>query len=242
MSRLPAVSLALAGASWVGSLALAADMPLKAPLPAAAAANWSGWYLGGHAGYLWGRTSVWDDGVLSEKDVPTNGFVGGGLAGANWQNGSWVLGIEGDFGCTTAHGTGIIITPPPDNNTPPPGPPPPTNNTGITTNPPANSYDFNCVGHIRGRLGYAINNVLWFIAGGTALADFDYTQISAVTGSLYSGWTFGGGADVAITRNLIARIEYLHDDFGSKTYFISGDPYRVKLTGDTVRGALMYKF
>jgi opacity protein-like surface antigen len=40
----------------------------------------------------------------------------------------------------------------------------------------------------------------------------------------------------------IARVEYLHDDFGDKNFLISGEPYRVKLTGDTVRGALMYKF
>jgi len=48
--------------------------------------------------------------------------------------------------------------------------------------------------------------------------------------------------DIAINRSWIARVEYLHDDFGDKTFLISDEPYRVKLTGDTVRGALMYKF
>jgi outer membrane immunogenic protein len=203
--------------------AVAADMAVKAPVykaPIAPASDWSGFYLGGHAGFMWGRTTVWEDGDLFEKNARTNGFVGGALAGVNWQNGAWVLGLEGDFGWTDAHGTGIIEL-------------------------PVNHYDFNWTSHIRGRVGYATSNVLWFVAAGLAVANFDYTQgESGITASglTFTGWTLGGGVDIAITRNWIARVEYLHDDFGSKNFVIDSDPYRVKLTGDTVRGALMYKF
>jgi outer membrane immunogenic protein len=203
--------------------AVAADMPVKTPAykaPVAPASNWSGFYVGGHAGYMWGRSTVWDDGDLVEKDASTNGFVGGALAGVNWQSGAWVLGLEGDFGWTDAHGTGVF---------------------SVLV---SNHYDFNWTSHIRGRVGYATGNVLWFVAGGVALADFDYTErVSGITtGSVFTGWTLGGGVDIAINPNWIARVEYLHDDFGDKTFLISDDPYRVKLTGDTVRGALMYKF
>jgi outer membrane immunogenic protein len=203
--------------------AVAADMPVKTPVykaPIAPDSNWSGFYIGGHAGYMWGRSSVWEDGELFEKNAPTNGFVGGALAGVNWQTGPWVLGLEGDFGWTNAHGTGVFIP------------------------LPSNRYDFNWTSHIRGRVGYATSNVLWFVAGGVALADFDYTErVSGITtGSVFTGWTLGGGADIAINPSWIARVEYLHDDFGDKTFSINGEPYRVKLTGDTVRGALMYKF
>jgi outer membrane immunogenic protein len=204
--------------------AVAADMPLKAApvykAPIAPASDWSGFYVGGHAGFMWGRTTVWEDGELFEKNAPTNGFVGGALAGVNWQSGVWVLGLEGDFGWNNARGTGLAI-------------------------PEPNHYDFNWTSHIRGRVGYATSNVLWFVAGGLAVANFDYTQGDSgitVSGSTFTGWTLGGGADIAITRNWIARVEYLHDDFGNKNFVIDGDPYRVKLTGDTVRGALMYKF
>ena len=204
--------------------AVAADMPVKTPVykaPIAPDSNWSGFYIGGHAGYMWGRSSVWDEGELFEKDAPTNGFVGGVLGGVNWQTGAWVLGLEGDFGWTNAHGTGVVVGP-----------------------APSNRYDFNWTSHIRGRVGYATSNVLWFVAGGVALVDFDYTQGSSgiTTGSVFTGWTLGGGADIAINPSWIARVEYLHDDFGDKNLLISGEPYRVKLTGDTVRGALMYKF
>jgi hypothetical protein len=47
---------------------------------------------------------------------------------------------------------------------------------------------------------------------------------------------------VAILRNLIGRVEYLYDDFGSKDYVVTGDPYRVHFTGQTLRGVLAWKF
>ena len=82
-------------------------MPVKAPPPAPAPLpyNWGGLYLGGHFGYLWGRTRVEEEGVVTEPNAATNGVIGGVLAGYNWQAGPWVFGLEGDFGWTYAHGT-----------------------------------------------------------------------------------------------------------------------------------------
>ena len=211
--------------------AAAADLPLKAPVykaPAVSPAyNWSGWYVGGHVGYLWGNTSVWDEGVLIESDASTDGVVGGLLAGVNWQSGAFVFGIEGDFGWTNAHGTG--------------------GDGGAVLVTKTNLYDFNRTSHVRGRVGYAMNNWLLFMAGGLALADFDYTQITTVVssggggGAVYSGWSIGGGVDYAISPNWIGRIEYLYDDYGSKNYLIGGDPYHVELTGQTLRGAIIFR-
>src|SRR5258708_6698132 len=54
----------LAGAAIAALIAagpaLAADLPLKAPPPVVAAWNWSGFYIGGHGGYGWGRNSQTD--------------------------------------------------------------------------------------------------------------------------------------------------------------------------------------
>src|SRR3954452_3786993 len=86
----------------------------------------SGASSGGHAGYMWGRSGVWDEGELFEKDAPTNGLVGGVLGGVNWQTRAWVLGLEGDFGWTNAHGTGVIAG-----------------------SAPSNQYDSNWTSHIR---------------------------------------------------------------------------------------------
>jgi outer membrane immunogenic protein len=230
-----AVLSAVAGFA-VTPFATAADMPVKGPVykaPAAIVAyNWSGFYVGGHVGYLWGKTRVEEDGVITEPGAKTNGIVGGVLAGVNWQTGPAVFGLEGDFGWTRAHGSGAAI---------------------FTTTQAPNTYDLNWTSHVRGRAGYAVDNWLFFIAGGLAIADLDFHEgaitttciqfCPEVTGGKYFGWSIGGGIDYAFTRNLIGRVEYLYDDFGHKDYIGSdGDPYRVSLTGHTLRGALTWKF
>jgi outer membrane immunogenic protein len=97
-------------------------------------------------------------------------------------------------------------------------------------------------------LGYAADHWLFFIAGGLAIADFDFHEGAITTtipqrGGTYVGWSIGGGVEYAFTRNLVGRVEYLYDDFGHKNYIgADGDPYRVSLTGQTLRGALAWKF
>src|SRR5262245_12595827 len=86
--------------------AMAADMPLKAPVPRVAS-DWTGFYIGVHGGYGWARPSI--------SDLDLNGFVGsnenlffhaprlrgavfGGHAGYNWQTGQrGVVGLEIDY-------------------------------------------------------------------------------------------------------------------------------------------------
>ncbi|MGA6927909.1 MAG: hypothetical protein WBZ35_00965 [Pseudolabrys sp.] len=94
-------------------IASAADMPVKAPPPAPVPLpyNWGGLYLGGYVGYLWGRTRVEEDGLVTEPNAATNGVIGGVLAGYNRQAGPGVFGVEGDFGWTDAHGTGLVSNP-----------------------------------------------------------------------------------------------------------------------------------
>jgi outer membrane immunogenic protein len=219
--------------------ATAADMPVKGPVyqaPAAIVAyNWSGFYVGGHVGYLWGKTRVEEDGEIIEPGAKTNGIVGGVLAGVNWQAGPAVYGLEGDFGWTKAHGNGVVCC------------------LVTTTIQAPNTYDLHWTSHVRGRAGYASGNWLFFVAGGLAIADLDFHEGAITTtttvippptaGGKYFGWSIGGGIDYAFTRNIIGRIEYLYDDFGHKDYIGSdGDPYRVSLTGHTLRGALTWKF
>src|SRR5262249_50681101 len=89
-------------------VAAAAPMPVKAAA-AAGPWSWSGYYLGGHAGYGWSRDPRSDQ-IFGAKITNTalfgalnsRGFVGGFQAGGNWQMGSWVAGLELDLS-----GTGI---------------------------------------------------------------------------------------------------------------------------------------
>ena len=160
-------------------------------------------------------------------------MVGGALAGYNWQYNQFVFGLEGDFGWTNANGTGTV-TPPP---------------VVTTTTQAPNTYDFNWTSHVRGQFGYAADRWLFFVAGGLAIADFNFhegaitTTTTQTVGATYVGWSIGGGIEYAITQNLLGRVEYLYDKFCHKDYVGSdGDLYRVSLTGSTVRGALAWKF
>src|SRR4029079_8708192 len=109
-----AISVLLAAifAAVIPLAAAATDLPLpthaNAPdLPAVSAPyNWSGLYVGGHLGYLWGRTHVEDNGITSERNPRTDGIIGGAMAGYNWPIGPAVFGLEGDFAWTRAHGVG----------------------------------------------------------------------------------------------------------------------------------------
>ena len=185
MSRLSVAFIVAVSAIALTQVALAADMPLKAPIAKAPIAappyDWSGFYVGGHIGYLWGRTRVEEDGVVTEPGAPTDGVIGGVLAGYNWQNGPVVFGLEGDFGWTHAHGVGAV--------------------NFITTQAP-NTYDLNWTSHLRGRAGYALDHWLFYVAGGLAVADLDFHEgaITTVVGGKYFGWSIGGGPSRSTRR------------------------------------------
>jgi outer membrane immunogenic protein len=209
----------------------AADMPLKGPpIMAPPPFSWSGFYFGAHGGYLWGHTRVAEDGIVTEPNARTNGGVAGLLAGFNWQMGTTVVGFEADGGWTRAHGNGLRQT--------------------VFELP--NEYKLNWTAHFRGRLGYASGDWLFFLAGGLAVADFRFEQgatiiiinpipSNVVAGQVFTGGTIGVGMERAFTPNLLGRIEYLHDEFGRKTYVMGSESYTVRLSGDTVRGALAWK-
>ena len=215
---------------------MAAPMPVKAPPIVAAEYNWSGVYVGAHAGYIFGRSRVFENNILTEAGAPTEGGVGGLLAGYNWQSGALVLGIEGDFGWANAIGHG---TAPPD-PTPPPPPPQPGPNT----------YRLAWDSHVIGRLGYASGHWLIFATGGLSIADFRFQEgvvpgaaPRPATSATFTGYSVGAGVEYAFTQNLLGRVQYIYDDFGSRSFVTAGgDTYRVDLTGHTVRAGLSWKF
>ncbi len=222
----------------------ATDLPprmlAKAPPPVITpiAYSWSGLYIGGHLGYFWGRTRVEDNGVVAERNARTEGVIGGAMIGYNWQLGPAVFGVEGDVAWTKAHGTGTL-----------PGEGEDVLIPVITRGP--NSYDLHWTSRARGRIGYAFQNLLVFAAGGLAVADLTFTEGTITTtfvpgpsgGGKYFGWSVGGGVEWGITPNLVSRVEYFYDNYAHKDYVgVLGDPYRVSLTGQTLRGALAWKF
>lgn len=212
--------------------ASAADLPARTYTKATAidpAYDWSGFYIGGHLGYLWGKTRVLDDGVLTESGAPTNGVAGGLLAGYNWQRGPLLLGIEGDVGWLNAVGHGE-------------GAPPPL--------PLPNTYKIIWDGHLVGKAGFASGHWLFFATGGVAFAGFNFqegvipgaTPAGSINATL-TGFSVGGGIEYAFTQNLLGRLQYIYDDFGGHDFAaLDGGIYHVSLTSQTFRGALSWKW
>src|SRR5262249_10263930 len=96
MTRFGPVRWLSPGACWAAVLAatpaLAADLPVKAPVaPVATVYNWTGIYGGLHVGYGYG-VKDWDQTQAYEA----KGVLGGGQIGVNQQIGNWVIGIEAD--------------------------------------------------------------------------------------------------------------------------------------------------
>jgi high affinity Mn2+ porin len=104
-------------------------------------------------------------------------------------------------------------------------------------------------GNIRGRVGYAFGNVLVFGAGGFAY-DRDEATATATAGVADSGyfwrpgWTAGAGAEVLLTPNVSATLEYSYFDFAKSgvAFPITGERYTSGLTLQTVQLGLNYRF
>ena len=202
----------------VGFLSLAAGPVAMAADVADPVYDWSGIYAGVHAGYLWGDVDLTEDSQLVVSGETFDGFVGGPLAGVNWQHDNWVIGAEADFGWSTASGTGVV---------------------------PLDSYayDLDWNAHLRARAGFAADNILLFVAGGLALAEFHVTEVGGrPEGTTYAGFTIGGGVDYAASENLVLRVEYLHDEFGTESYLDGKDVYTADIATDTLRAVVSYKF
>ncbi len=121
-------------AVMVAGAAMAADQGIRAPAPAYAppVSDWTGFYVGGHAGYGWGHDPFTDTELPINGGVPgvqvfninpvtitglnTNGGVYGGHFGYNQQWGNWVGGLEFDISgtgmkaSTAGASTGTVTT------------------------------------------------------------------------------------------------------------------------------------
>jgi outer membrane immunogenic protein len=255
MKRVLTVALGLFALSAVP--ALAADIPMKAPVAVPVMApsfNWTGFYIGAHAGYNWGRTSVVDrDGYntvpLDNWTYNNNGFVGGGQIGYNWQASNIVFGLEADLGYLNAKGSGTA----------------PAGCRFFACDTVAStSSDFYTT--VRGRLGLAWNQWMLYGTGGfigintnTSVTDNCITgacglaTINATEKTFRTGWTAGGGVEFAVSGPWSIKAEYLYYDLGNRTvsanaFFppstVPGALFRfdTNTTGNIVRAGINYRF
>jgi outer membrane immunogenic protein len=99
----------LASTTCLSGAAFAADLPVKAPYREPPVINnWTGFYIGGHGGFGWGKFKDIDEADLvgtftgdSFNEPKMRGFVAGVHGGFNWQvSNVFVLGVEGDYSFT----------------------------------------------------------------------------------------------------------------------------------------------
>ena len=203
--------------------AQAADIPhpvYKGPRTVVAYYNWTGFYAGVNGGYGWG-TSDWDLPVISTKP---KGWLAGGTLGYNYQTGSWVWGLEGDFDWSDMKQSvacGAFSCE--------------SKQTWLAT--------------ARGRIGYAFDRWLPYITGGGAFGHVKASLTNpAVPGDSDTmiGWTVGGGLEYAFLGNWSAKIEYLYVDLGKFNCGVSCAAGfvtdNVTFKENIVRAGLNYKF
>jgi outer membrane immunogenic protein len=222
----------IAAAAFCGAPALAADMPVKAPVYKAAPApvfSWTGCYVGGNVGGGWGKDK-WTENDGTNLGAPHySGWAGGGQIGCDWQSGAWVFGVAGmlDWADLTGHAVD------------PDGAPTTTAHTqakwfGTTT----------------ARLGYAVDRSLVYVDGGAAwmntkrFLDFNGSVVGVTTSDTKSGWALGVGWEYAFAPNWSWKIEYNHLDFGRETFFVTVTPLVVTSPTriDTILVGLNYRF
>jgi opacity protein-like surface antigen len=88
--------------------ASAADLPLKAKPIVTAGLDWSGVYVGAHAGYGGGMMN-WES-IQPGANFVARGMLAGGQVGINKQLGSFVFGLELDGSWADIKGTGVTFT------------------------------------------------------------------------------------------------------------------------------------
>ena len=150
-------------------------------------------------------------GSVHNNPTKPSGVAGGVTAGYNWQTGPWVFGAEGDIQATGANDTFAPWK---------------------FSNP--------WFGTVRGRVGYAFNNIMFFGTGGLAFGELRGETFGLSESHTRAGWTVGAGTEFGFTQNLSAKIEYLYVDLANSNFTITGasNGYRFGL----LRAGVNYRF
>jgi outer membrane immunogenic protein len=208
------------------SIASAADMPVKAPPapPETPAWNWAGFYAGLNAGGGEEAGAGANDphNIVISTTPPLGGYpaitpgtnasgaLGGVTFGYNWQRSNVVFGLETDIDASSIRRTlqGQVI-----------------NGFGDQL---TDEKDLNYVSTIRGRLGFAFNNVLFYGTGGFAFGHVNNKVVDILfvppTGTVTmqrdtteTGYVVGGGIEYLIAPRWSLKAEYQYVDLGSHT-------------------------
>ena len=102
---------------------------------------------------------------------------------------------------------------------------------------------------LRGRLGFAADRALFYVTGGGALANQNYSLVSPFAPAFSTnasatklGWTVGAGVEYAFAPNWSARVEYRYSDFGKLNVANFVAPANISRRENAVRVGVSYHF
>jgi outer membrane immunogenic protein len=189
--------------------------------------DWSGAYLGLHAGYGWGGNSndflhvvtlTWDP----DGDIAYQSATGGMQAGYQQQHDNLVFGVEADLALARFLGDDSRAA------------------------GRVNEIEINALGTLRGRLGWAQDSLLIYGTAGLAAASFHKREPGdpPLAAQLATGWTAGGGVELALDEHWRVRAEYLHIRLGDvETSIPAGYLHRANAPAiNVLRAGVNYSF
>jgi outer membrane immunogenic protein len=218
-----AAGLALPGAAHATDLYIPETPIYETPV------LWPGFYIGGHIGGAFGSIDVGDTydytgDPFKESNLRTTGLLTGVQVGYNLQNGNFVYGIEADLGYMSLSGSKTTDLPGPDDD---------NSGFGLTGK---YSAEGGIYGDLTARLGYATDNLLFYVKGGGAFLNANFnanyvgdncttvgryrcgthnpSTFNFETGDTLLGWTLGFGVEYAMSASWSVKLEYQHFDFG----------------------------
>jgi outer membrane immunogenic protein len=151
-------------------------------------------------------------GDVTNSIASPSGVAGGIQGGFSWQFGQWVVGLEGDIQASGANDTFA-----------------------------AWKFSNPWFGTLRGRGGFALNNILIYGTGGLAFGDVRAEVLNLTENHLTAGWTLGGGLEYGVaTTNWSAKAEYLYVNLNNTQFALTGLPNGYQFS--VVRLGVNYKF
>jgi outer membrane immunogenic protein len=214
MRRFAIVEAGLLALAVFSSAANAADLSAKtytkAPPMVAPVYDWSGFYIGANGG---GGSSHECLTIFSVAGAPvfpnsegchnaTGGLVGG-QGGYRWQATNWVFGVEAQGDWADLKGSNGSLT---------------------AIIPYTNQTTIDAIGLFTGQVGYAWNNVLWYVKGGAAVTDNRYSSFFTATNVVFNqanearwGGAVGTGIEFGFAPNWSVAVEYDHLFMGNNS-------------------------
>ena len=237
--------IALAGGAEAADLSAA--LPTKAPPPTAQTAyDWTGFYLGAHAGYAWGSSNWATPGAAGSLDL-YQGFNAFKYTGSTFE------GLQGGYNYMLPNR--LLVSTEIDASFPNF-----QNSAGISIGggatlaspfgPETYRETVLSMGTVRGRIGYAPGQWLFYATGGFAWTYDRLTLTNVVTGTTDMpflwrlGWTAGAGVEAPVVPHWTARIEYLFTDYGNESVLFAnaGQTFSSNWSVQELRAGLNYQF